>query len=70
MASLSFFLLSVSDYYQRADTLTMCPQELCGGTIGSGGSPQGVRVLPTGCVRWVAMRTAEGDAGKPKVYSR
>ncbi len=42
----------------------MCPQELCGGTIGSGGSPQGVRVLPTSCVRWAAMRTAECDAGR------
>ena len=41
------FLLLVCENFQRADTKTMCPQELCGDTIGSGGSPQGVRVLPS-----------------------
>ena len=52
------FLLLVCENFQRADTKTMCPQELCGGTIGSGGSPQGVRVLPFRRRRRNAMRYA------------
>jgi len=49
--------------------MTMCPQELCGGTIGSGGSPWGSGYAPTSCVRWAAMRTAECDAGKSNGFT-